>query len=356
VGRRLASLAATNGRALALALILGGGGGFLFSRLNLPLAWMLGAMTATTLAAVGRLPVTVPPRLRMVMIAVLGVMLGSAFRPAMFARVGEWSTSLSALAFYIAAVAVIIGFYFRKAAGYDRPTAFFSAIPGGLSEMILVGGGAGGDDRTIALTHAARILLVVLIIPFWFRFTADYQPGGSRGLGPSLAEIGWFDLAVLTLSGIGGYLGARACKLPSAALIGPMAFSALAHLSGLTASRPPFELILIAQLVIGASIGCRFAGVALAPLARAVAAATGSTVLMLGLCVAVAAAIGAVTGLPGTALVLALAPGGLAEMSLIALALGIDPAFVSTHHIARIFIIVTLAPLAYRLLTRDRRD
>ncbi len=40
---------------------------------------------------------------------------------------------------------------------------------------------------------------------------------------------------------------------------------------------------------------------------------------------------------------------GGAEMTLIALALGVDPAFVSTHHVVRIFLVVVLAPMAFRL-------
>ncbi len=51
---------------------------------------------------------------------------------------------------------------------------------------------------------------------------------------------------------------------------------------------------------------------------------------------------------------LAFAPGGLAEMSLIAIAINADAAFVATHHVVRIFLIVVLAPLAFRL-TRRRR-
>ena len=42
--------------------------------------------------------------------------------------------------------------------------------------------------------------------------------------------------------------------------------------------------------------------------------------------------------------------GGLAEMSLIALALGIETAFVATHHVARIGMIVIAAPLVFRKL------
>ena len=46
------------------------------------------------------------------------------------------------------------------------------------------------------------------------------------------------------------------------------------------------------------------------------------------------------------------APGGLAEMSLIALSLGIETAFVATHHVIRIGLIVVVAPLVF---TRIRR-
>lgn len=56
-------------------------------------------------------------------------------------------------------------------------------------------------------------------------------------------------------------------------------------------------------------------------------------------------------------MLLAFAPGGVAEMSLVALALGIDAAYVATHHVVRIFIIVVAAPLLFRLVRRpeDKR-
>jgi membrane AbrB-like protein len=154
----------------------------------------------------------------------------------------------------------------------------------------------------------------------------------------------------MALCGVVGFLVARLVKVPAPALIGPMILSAAAHLTGITASRPPVELINLAQVVVGVGIGCRFAGVAISRLARAMAAAAGSTVIMLGSAVAFALAIHAMIGLPAEALVLAFAPGGLTEMTLIALSLDIDPAFVSTHHVVRIFLVVVLAPLAFKVL------
>ncbi len=341
-------------RRLALTLAIGAAGGAAFALARLPLAWMLGAMCATTACAVAGMRIAVPVPLRALMIAVLGVMLGSAFRPEMFARAGEWGISLSALIVLVAASALLGSFYFRRLARYDRTTAYFSAVPGGLSEMILVGGSLGGDDRTIALTHAARILLVVLIIPFWFRLFEGYMPpaaGVIRGFH-SIVEIAPVELFTLAASGVVGFFAARAARLPSAALTGPMALSAAAHLGGITASRPPVELIIVAQVVVGSAIGCRFAGVSPRRILAAIAVAAGSTALMLSLTLGLALAVNAATGIETEALVLAYAPGGLAEMSLIALALGIDPALVSTHHVARILLVVVLAPLAYRAFAR----
>ena len=338
--------------ALARALAIGAVGGGVFAWFNLPLAWMMGAMCATTVSAVGGADVAVPKGLRMVMIAVLGVMLGSAFRPEIIDQAGQWSLSLAMLFVYVATVTLLAGLYFRKVARYDATTAYFSAIPGGLSEMILVGGAMGGDDRSIALTHASRILLVVLIIPFWFRLVEGYQPapGGIGGAFMAFAEIPAADLAILGLCAVTGFLAARACRLPAAALTGPMVVSAAVHMFGLTASNPPSEIIIVAQVVIGTAIGCRFAGVRPRRIFRAIAAATGATAIMLGIGVVFSLGLNAALGLPVAALVLAFAPGGLAEMTLIALALGVDPAFVSTHHVVRIFLVVILAPMAFKLI------
>jgi uncharacterized protein len=63
-----------------------------------------------------------------------------------------------------------------------------------------------------------------------------------------------------------------------------------------------------------------------------------------------AAGLNAALDLPLPGLILALAPGGLAEMSLVALALQVEAAFVSTHHVIRIAMVVLVAPALYRTL------
>ena len=94
-------------RPLATAITIGAVGGAVFAWLRLPLPWMMGAMCLTTASAIGGAKVRVPPPLRMFMIAVLGVMLGSAFRPEMFERAGQWAVSLFGLVAFIASWVVV---------------------------------------------------------------------------------------------------------------------------------------------------------------------------------------------------------------------------------------------------------
>lgn len=335
---------------MLLGLAIGTVGGALFYWLRLPLAWMIGAMVSVTIAAAAGAPVGMSLRLRGAMIAVLGVMLGSAFTPDIVDHMARWSSSLLALFGYVAIATGLCMLYYRRVAGYDRVTAYFAAAPGGLSEMIFMGGALGGDERAISLSHGARILLIVLIIPFGFKLLGGYQPGGLGGAPASAVPM--VDLAILMGSAVLGFVVARLLRLPAAALVGPMAFSAIAHFAGLTESRPPGEAIAVAQLVIGTGIGVRFAGIAPRRILKALGLAVGATLILLAVSAVFAFALAPAVGVPLPGVLLAFSPGGLAEMSLIALALGIDVAYVSTHHVVRIFIVVTLAPLLFRVLHR----
>ncbi|HYG89427.1 MAG TPA: AbrB family transcriptional regulator [Azospirillum sp.] len=339
---------------LALALLIGTAGGALLNHFNMPLAWMIGAMLFTSAAAMAHLPVAVPPALRAAMIIVLGVMLGSGFTPAILSHLGEWTVTLSGLVAYIAAATALGLAYLRRVAGYDPVTAYFTATPGGLNEMVMVGTSMGGDGRTIALVHTLRVMLVVMVIPFWFQALGYYQPGQRGPLGPDLTAVPALDLALLASCAV-GYPIARALRVPAAQIVGPMLLSAAIHLAGITAGKPPGVLVAVAQVVVGSALGCRFVGVRLHQIGRAALVSLGGTVLMLLLALAFGSLLHGITGLGMAGLILAFAPGGLAEMSLVALALGVDVAFVSTHHVVRIVLIVTLAPAVFLLWRRLAR-
>jgi membrane AbrB-like protein len=216
--------------------------------------------------------------------------------------------------------------------------------------MVVVGSQYGGDERIISLTHTSRILLVVLALPFLMQLIFGYTPGPRPAAGIPLVDANPFDMLVLTFCGIAGFVLARLARLPAAAILGPMLFSAAFHMTSVTDARPPVELVNAAQVVVGTTIGCRFAGVRMALVMRSIVASVGSTIILVATGLLCAVLLHPLTGLPTIGIFLAFAPGGVAEMSLIALALSIDAALVATHHIARIFLIVVFTPMLFRAL------
>ena len=337
---------------------IGALGGAVFAYFGLPLAWVLGAMVATTVASLYGLNLTVSPWFRAVMFVILGVMVGASFTPQVVGSALHWWPTLAGLAVYIVMVMALLYFYYTRYLKLDPVTAYFSASPGGLTEMVLTGAALGGDDRTIALMHACRILLVVLIIPFWFRISTGVSSDASLA-APSVTLIALEDVVtllaledVVTLlaCAVIGVLAGRVLRLPAYMLLGPMITSSALHASGFTESVPPHQLVAAAQVVIGSAIGARFTGIALDRVVRTLAVSAVSTAVMLVIALVFVQLLSSWTGTGWAALVLAYAPGGLAEMTLIALALGLETAFVVTHQVVRIGLIVLGAPLVFRLL------
>jgi uncharacterized protein len=333
---------------VAGALVLGAVGGSVCAWLELPLAWMIGALVATMAGSLAGARIRIPNRLREPMVAVLGVMLGSSFQPELLADAVRWLPSLLLLPVCCVLLGVATYLYLRRVAGLDRITAYFAAMPGGLSEMIIVGDRMGGDMRVISLVHATRVALIVLTVPFLSRKLDDTAVATAA---PALPVTPLELIALLVLAAL-GYLLARLVRLPAPALIGAMITSAAAYLGGLIDGSPPWPLVAAAQLVLGASVGSRFSGTPMRVIGRMLLIGLGVAVLMLAITLLFALALVALTSIPLLELLLALIPGGLAEMSLTALALGIEPAFVATHHIWRIAVVMLVAPSSFLLLRR----
>lgn len=334
------------------SLALGTLGGALFYWLGLPLPWMLGAMAVTAAAAIHGQPIVMSRHLRQVMIAVIGVLLGSAFSPDMLGQIARWAASLTLLATFLVLLALLVPWLLRKA-GYDYITAYFAALPAGLTEMTTVGMDKGGNPQIIALTHTVRVLLVAFGVPFIMVLLAGYEPQNAPA--DATAPLAAGDVTMLVGCGVLGLWLGRCLNIPAGALAGPLALSAAIHLSGLTASAPPAFLVSVAQVVLGTAVGARFAGLTLRTSSRTLVVATGVTMLMLVLSVMSALLLGPLINVPPLALLLALAPGGVTEMSLIALAMNQDIAFVTTHHIVRIALVIMIGPAVFATVRRWRR-
>jgi membrane AbrB-like protein len=332
----------------AMALTIGACGGALFTWIGMPLSWMLGAMTAAGLASILHLPVKGWPRARPPMSAVIGAMLGSQFGPHTLESAALWWPALVGLAGYLLVSATLCMFYLRRMVRLDPTTAFFSAMPGGLIDMVLLGAERGGDERTIALMHSSRIFLVVLGLPPLMTLITGADPGARASAWRPLADMGLLDVGYfLAAIALGAAFG-RLARLPAPFLIGPMLVSMALHWSGTSGFAVPSAVIAGAQIVLGTTVGCRFAGSSTRRILYILLTSAGSTVILLSVALLFALGLQYISDVPVEGVLLAFAPGGLAEMSLVALALNLEVSFVVVSHISRIGMVILAAGLLSR--------
>lgn len=336
----------------SVALTIGLLGALLFSYLNTPLPWMLGSMTAATIAALAGVRISAPSIVRTPMVLIVGVMVGATFTPEILQRFQEWWVTVVVLLGLTVVLSGVCTVYLNAFSDFDRPTAYFSAMPGGLIEMITLADERNGDVRTVALVHSVRILVIVFAVPIIVQLVAHVGDSTSAAPRFAVADMSTTDLAWIIGTGLAGALIGRLLRLPAAYLLGPLTASAAVHALGISEFKLPVEFLNVAQLVIGTSVGCRFAGVASATVFRIIRISAGMTLIFLATTALFAWAASLVTSYGFAPLFLAYAPGGLPEMSLVAIALHIEVAFVAFHHIVRLFIVMGGAPLAFILLNK----
>ncbi|WP_286758531.1 MULTISPECIES: AbrB family transcriptional regulator [Sulfitobacter] len=340
-------------RSRSLTLIPAGAGTLAFWALDLPLPFLFGPMAACLIAALSNLPIKGFGQVSVAARTILGVAVGASITPDLFHQLPQMAMSVALVPVFIALIGIIGVPFFRHVWGFDGPTAYYAAMPGGLQDMVIFGTEAGGDPRALSLIHATRVLIIVTLAPAFL--TLVYGARLTNPIGAPVTELPVGEMALMAAAALIGWKGGERIGLFGASILGPMSVTAVLSLAGLIHSRPPAEAILAAQFFIGCGIGVHFLGVTWRELTRVVLAGIA---YVLVLAVLAAGFTGLVTwaglGNPVEAF-LAFAPGGQAEMTVLAIVTGADLGFVITHHLTRIVLVIVGAPLVAGFMARRRK-
>ena len=345
----------TGAKGPLLLLAIGTIGGFGAYALGAPIPFLLGSlMSVATFVIImedrGAAALTFPTKIREVFVAIIGTMIGSTFTPeGVMAFQNAWA-SFGAMLIFIPVALATNYFLFKKFGGYDRATAFYSSMPGGLVDSVVLGEQAGGDPKILSIQHFVRIVIIVTTVPLGFWLFTGEAVGSAAGMtldvpGHTTGPIGW---VVLIATAFVGYWAGRLIKLPAYFLMGPMIAAGIVHGLGLTEAQFPDWLLSLSQLIIGVGFGARFSGLKRRMLVKGLGLGLLTTSNMLFLGAALSLILTQLTDEPFDVLLLCLAPGGIIEMGLIALSLNANPVFVSTHHLLRIVVAVTIASTSFK--------
>ena len=331
-------------------------GGFLAYVIGTPMPFLVGGVIGSAIFVgvyekpekpVGKLY----PYLRPGAIATIGAMIGSKVTAGVLGALPAfWISTLAIFPFVLLAHA---GSYaiLRKVGRYDRTDAYFSAMPGGLVEALLLGEKAGADLHVLTVQHFIRVVSVVVIVPLLFFLVTGEVVGSAAGTeDPSSQSPGYdfSDITLIFLLAVVGLFAGRALRLPASHLLGPLILAVIVSISGFADVRVPGWLLHTAQLIVGATLGAQFSGISRAMLRKCFGMSVLTVTYMLGLGFIFALLLEPLVPTDVSAMFVSFAAGGFAEMSLIALSFDLSPVIVALHHLIRIFATIFFGNFFYQ--------
>ncbi|MCU4653725.1 AbrB family transcriptional regulator [Roseibacterium sp. SDUM158016] len=338
----------------ALTLGLAAAGTVVFWALGLPLPFLFGPLTACLLAALAGAPLRGLGTISVAARTILGVAVGASLTPDVVARIPQMAASVALIPLYIAVIGLVGVPFFRKVYGFDWATSWYAAMPGGLQDMVIFGQEAGGDIRALSLIHATRVLIIVTVAPLIL--TLGFGVTLDNPIGVPASELPLDEMLIMVAAALVGWKGGEKIGLFGASILGPMIVTGALSMLDVIHFRPPAEAILTAQFMIGIGIGVGYVGVTLQEIRRDVSAGVVFVLLLAGL----AALFTEIVVLFGLAApvdgFLAFAPGGQAEMTVLAIIVGADLGYIIVHHLTRVLLVISGAPVAARLMRLDRRQ
>ena len=144
-------------------------------------------------------------------------------------------------------------------------------------------------------------------------------------------------------------------KIPAALLSGTLFASGLLQVTDIATYKLPDETVNFCLLILGSSVGCRFAEKTVKEIANnSLHSIVATTILVvLGLVAAYVATLFVDTNI--LTLILSFSPGGIYEVAVIAIAFDLDPYFVAFHHIIRLLFILFTVPIFLRITEKIKK-
>lgn len=320
-----------------------------FVFLHAPLPWMTGPLFVIAAARLMHAPLHCPVIVRETGQWAIGAALGLYFTADVMAVLYARSGFIAASVLFALLLGVAGAWLLHKLSGVSRSTAFFAMAIGGASEMATQGERHGAAVEQIAAAHSLRIMLVVAIIPFAFKF---FDVHGLDPYVPAARTVNYMGLGLLVLLTSTAALALKRLGWPNAWVIGPLVVSISLTAFDIRLSAIPEWLIHLGQLFIGLSLGVRFTPAFLRRAPRYMGSVAICSLFTLLISAGFGLLLAKLSGMQATTTILATSPGGIAEMSLTAKNLELGVPIVTAFHVARMAVLVlTIGPL-FRLMKK----
>ncbi|MDB3925471.1 AbrB family transcriptional regulator [Candidatus Pelagibacter sp.] len=321
--------------------------------LNIPLAWFLGPMIVTSIAALSGLKIFMPKIVLSFILIILGLHIGNYIDQNLFNQILDWIWTSLIMLIYIIVCILVVAKYLQKFAGYGEKASIFSAAPGALGPLMILAENEKTDLSQVATSHLIRLIIIITVIPF----IVVSNTGNESLVNDNFNYLtqNHLNLIMLIVASLFFIFIFDKIKIPAALLSGTLFASGLLQISDIASYKLPDETINFCLLILGSSVGCRFAEKTVKEIANnSLHSIVATTILvLLGLLAAYAATFFVDTNI--LTLILSFSPGGIYEVAVIAIAFDLDPDFVAFHHIIRLLFILFTVPIFLRVLEKIKK-
>jgi len=320
---------------------------------NIPLAWFVGPMVITSVAALSGIKVIMPKIVLSFILIILGLHIGNYIDQNLFNQIINWVWTSIIMLIYIIICMIVVAKYLQKFANYDEKASIFSAAPGALGPLMILAENAKTDLSQVATSHLIRLIIIITVIPFIIVNNTNTETLLIDDF--DYIAQNHINLILLIIASLFFIFVFDKIKIPAALLSGTLFASGLLQITDIASYKLPDETINFCLLILGASVGCRFAEKTVKEIANnSLHSIVATTILVvLGLIAAYVATFFVDTNI--LTLILSFSPGGIYEVAVIAIAFDLDPDFVAFHHIIRLLFILLTVPVFLRILEKIKK-
>ncbi len=317
---------------------------------NIPLAWFLGPMLITSLASLMGLKTKMPRLVLSSILIILGLYIGNYIDKDLFSQMQDWIWTSFIMLIYIILSVLIVSKYLEKFSKYKKKTSIFSAAPGALGPLMILAEDAKTDLSQVATSHLIRLIIIITVFPFIVN--SFYHVDSVNTSELVTTNQNFYHLIILIASSVILILFFEKIKVPAALLTGTLVASGLLQVTEVASYQISPDIIDYCLLILGSSVGCRFADKTFGEIGRNALHSFIATLLLVILGVLAATVAGQIIDKNFFTLLLSYCPGGIYEVAVIAIFFDLDPEFVSFHHIIRLLLILFIVPLILRFLKK----
>ena len=229
-----------------------------------------------------------------------------------------------------------------------KKTSIFSAAPGALGPLMILAEDEKTDLSQVATSHLIRLIIIITVFPFIVN--SFYDVKGIEIAQEVIENQNLQHLLILIISSIILIYFFDKLKIPAALLSGTLVASGFLQITEIATYQISPDIIDYCLLILGASVGCRFADKTFSEIGRNALHSFVATFLLVVLGVIAALVAGLIIDKNFFTLLLSYCPGGIYEVAVIAIFFDLDPEFVSFHHIIRLLMILFIVPIMLKII------